>query len=107
MNWLYRFVIYLFVNAARVTLNDGTMDSGADYRDDLNYVRESMECVFSPTDSGISYDTMAQTTTFAESIKVEQHNSFFDFLLTRLRRVMTQITDLPEKHRARLRFSSD
>ena len=106
MNWLYRFVIYLFVNAARVTLNDGTMDSGADYRDDLNYVRESMECVFAPCDGGMSYETTA-TTTFAESINVEQHNTFFEFLLTQLRRVMTQITDLPEKHRARLRFSSD
>ena len=107
MNWLYRFVIYLFVNAARVTLNDGTMDSNAEgYRDDLMLLSESMECVFTPNEYD-SYNDGVTISSLIESMKVEHHNTFMDYLLTRLRRVMSNITDLPEKHRARLRFSSD
>lgn len=106
MNWLYRFVIYLFVNASRVTLNDGTMDSSSDYRTNLDMVRESLEFVVSQNDNN-DCDGICANTAFYNESRVDSENSFFDYLLSQLRFVMTQITDLPEKHRARLRFSSD
>ncbi|HBZ33932.1 MAG TPA: hypothetical protein DEO38_02400 [Bacteroidales bacterium] len=106
MNWLYRFVIYLFVNAARITLNDSMMDSSSDYRDNLSAVNEALEMTYVPqtSDSGL---TLYNTISFYDNTRVSGENGFIDYLLKELRRLMHQITDLPEKHRARLRFSSD
>ena len=107
MNWLYRFVIYLFVNAGRVTLNDEAMDAGASYRDNLNSVRESLEYALITDENESDIEPLNTSMSFYSEKQVCNDNNFIGYLLKHLERLMHQITDLPEKHRARLRFSSD